>query len=232
VSGALAAAQSFLIEPADAPPPPAPRDAPQARAVIAVFGLARGCGTTVVARGLAAELARRDPAATAAVACEGRTAGIPLATQAATLLAQTLNSAIAGEARALGRLCLVQPADHTRLSEAVRPLAPLVIDAGASLLGGVPAVIADAVVLVSSPAVEPALAPVARECLARVGPEPLVALNRVDWPGAGSAGSTAHAEIELPSSRMGAQLALGGREARGDLGRAIAALADRCGGMS
>ena len=34
----------------------------------------------------------------------------------------------------------------------------------------------------------------------------------------------------LPESRMGAQLALGGREPRGELGRAIAALADRCGG--
>jgi hypothetical protein len=36
----------------------------------------------------------------------------------------------------------------------------------------------------------------------------------------------------LPESRMGAQLALGGREARGELGRAIAGLADLCEGRS
>ena len=34
--------------------------------------------------------------------------------------------------------------------------------------------------------------------------------------------------LRLPDARMGAQLALSGREPRGDLGRAIAALADRC----
>jgi hypothetical protein len=32
----------------------------------------------------------------------------------------------------------------------------------------------------------------------------------------------------LPESRMGAQLASGGREARGELGRAITELADLC----
>jgi len=32
----------------------------------------------------------------------------------------------------------------------------------------------------------------------------------------------------MPESRMGAQLAAGGREARGELGRAVAELADLC----
>jgi hypothetical protein len=32
----------------------------------------------------------------------------------------------------------------------------------------------------------------------------------------------------MPNSPMGARLALGGREARGELGRAIAELADLC----
>jgi hypothetical protein len=36
--------------------------------------------------------------------------------------------------------------------------------------------------------------------------------------------------LALPNSTLGAQLALGGREARGDLGRAIAELADLCEG--
>ena len=79
-------------------------------------------------------------------------------------------------------------------------------------------------VLVGAPAVEPALAAVVASCLVRVGPEPIVALNRVtgesDWGG--------RATVELPEARMGAQLALGGREPRGGLGRAIAALADLC----
>jgi hypothetical protein len=35
--------------------------------------------------------------------------------------------------------------------------------------------------------------------------------------------------LPLPESRMGAQLALGGREPRGELGRAIAELANLCG---
>ena len=63
-----------------------------------------------------------------------------------------------------------------------------------------------------------ALARVAAECIARVGPAPVVVLNRAphDQPGA----------VRLPNSPLGARLALGGREARGELGRAIAELAD------
>jgi hypothetical protein len=37
--------------------------------------------------------------------------------------------------------------------------------------------------------------------------------------------------MALPNSPLGAQLALGGREARGELGRAIADLADLCEGL-
>jgi hypothetical protein len=52
----------------------------------------------------------------------------------------------------------------------------------------------------------------------RVGPTPVVVLNRAphDQPGL----------FTLPNSPMGARLALGGREARGALGRAIGELAD------
>jgi hypothetical protein len=84
---------------------------------------------------------------------------------------------------------------------------------------------------VASDSTEPALASVAEECLGRVGHEPVVVLNRVtatethDALPPGWAGRAAH---RLPESRMGAQLALGGREARGELGRAIAELADLC----
>jgi hypothetical protein len=98
---------------------------------------------------------------------------------------------------------------------------------------------------------------VAAECLQRVGPAPLVVLNRGEraqhsWAeserteaearpaGAGGVAVEQSAVgtlvpafaagdlFVLPDSRLGAQLALGGREARGELGRAVAALADRC----
>jgi hypothetical protein len=54
--------------------------------------------------------------------------------------------------------------------------------------------------------------------VARVGAPPVVVLNRAphDQPGA----------FGLPNGAMGARLALGGREARGELGRAVGELAD------
>jgi hypothetical protein len=263
VRAVLARGENWLIEPAHpalepvAPSPTVPRP------VIAVFGLTRGCGTTVVARALAAELGARDPAGAAAVICEARAAGIPLATHAAARLARALEDVPGASTRAVGRLCLVEGADQLAVADSSRHLAPLVVDAGSGSLGGVPAALADQTVLVTTPAVEPALAPVAASCLARLGPEPVVALNRARGrdrdaePGAAGAlsedgpvgepqpsvssqpDSPRRAAIErlagrsnvllLPESRMGAQLALGGREARGDMGHAIAELADRCG---
>jgi hypothetical protein len=230
VAGVLATAGAWLVEPAE-PAPEAPVHAPpRPRAVVAVFGLAAGCGATVVARALAAELAARDASGTAAVACEGRPAGIPLATQAASRLARALEDLPGAATRAVGRLCLIEGADQLTLAETSRQVAPLVLDAGSGSLGGMPASLADRAVLVAAPRVEPALARVAGECLARVGAESIVVLNRVrpdrDIP------SAASEFMSLPDSRLGAQLALGGREARGDLGRAIAMLADRCEGIA
>jgi hypothetical protein len=237
LASALAAAGSWLLEPAEpatepvhvAPSPPRP--------VIAVFGLARGCGATVVARALAAELAARDPGGAAAVHCEARAAAIPLATQAAARLARSLADVPGAQARAVGRLCLVGGAERAALVDTARHHAPLVIDAGSTSLGGVPAALADRVVLAGSPVVEPALADVGAACLARLGHAPLVVLNRARPPEGGHDGSCAAERLagwlarevqRLPESRMGAQLALGGREPRGELGRAIAALADAC----
>jgi hypothetical protein len=229
-AAALASAENWLLESAHpaaepaAPPPALPRS------VIAVFGLSRGCGATVVARALAAELAARDAAGTAAVVCETRAVGIPLATRAAARLAMALEDVPGASTRAVGRLCLVEGADQTSVADSARHLAPLVLDVGSAALGGLPASLADRTVLVTTPAVEPALAPVAAGCLSRVGPEPVVILNRARRQEADAnadrdqRGATA---LPLPDSRMGAQLALGGREARGELGRAIAQLADR-----
>ena len=229
VTGALATAGGWLVEPAVPAEPPVVSAPAAPRPVIAVFGLARGCGVTVVARSLAAELGRRDSQGAAAVHCEARVAGIPLATPAATELARSLAEVSGTHTRAVGRLCLVRTSAQAALADATRHLAPLVLDAGSTALGGAPAALADRVVLVAAPGVEPALAGVSVECLGRVGHAPLLVLNRADRGHARHAAWTALGVHGLPESRMGAQLALGGREPRGDLGRAIADLADLCG---
>jgi hypothetical protein len=247
LAAALAAAGAWLLEPAE-PARAQTLTAPAAlRPVIAVFGLAHGCGATVVARALAAELARRDALGAAAVQCESRVAGIPLATPAAARLARALADLPGAETRAVGRLCLIGGADGALVADNARHVAPLVLDAGTTAVGGVPAALADEVIVVATPATEPALAAVAADCLGRMDREPIVVLNRArpagtavaaSAPGAADAaapvdyaepsGWAVHAAHELPDSRMGAQLALGGREPRGALGRAVAELADRC----
>lgn len=230
VSGALAAAGSFLLEPA-VPQPDSPSDEPLgSRPVVAVFGLARGCGVTVVSRALAVELAGRDAAGTAAVHCDARPAGIPLATHVAARLAKTLAEVPGADTRAVGRLCLVAGAERVALADTARHFAPLVLDAGSASLGGAPAALADHVIVVATTSTEPALASVAVECLERLGCGPIVVLNRA--PAGDTDESTSAwengAALRLPESRMGAQLALGGRETRGELGRAVAELADLC----
>ena len=222
LAAAAAAVEAFLLEPAEPRTQTAASTPPEQRPVICVFGLARGCGSTVVARALAAELASRDPADAAAVWCEARGAGIPLATHAAARLARALEDVPGASPRAVGRLCLVGGADPLTLSRTARHHAPLVIDAGSDALGGAPASVADHTVLVTTQSVEPSLARVGAACIARVGPDPIVVLNRAPHDQTGA--------LALPNSALGAQLALGGREARGDLGRAIAELADLCEG--
>jgi hypothetical protein len=221
LASAVAAVESFFLEPEVPPSPVAesaePRDQ---RPVVCVFGLARGCGATVVARALAVELAARDPGGAAAVSCDAGARGIPLATHAAMRLARLLDEVPGALPRAVGRLCLVAGADPLALADTARHHAPLVIDAGSRALGGAPASLADQTLIVTTQRVEPALAQVGAECVARVGPPPVVVLNRAPH---GQPGSFA-----LPNSPVGARLALGGREARGELGRAIAELADLC----
>jgi hypothetical protein len=218
LASAAAAVESFFLEPVAPPPAADSAEPPDQRPVVCVFGLARGCGVTSVARALAAELAVRDRAGTAAVCCDDRPGGIPLATRAATRLAHLLEDVPSAEPRPMGRLCLVGGADPLPLSDTARHHAPLVIDAGSAALGGAPASVADRTVIVTTPAIEPALAQVGAECVARAGPTPIVVLNRAPQDQRGT--------LALPSSPMGARLALGGREARGALGGAIADLAD------
>lgn len=214
---AAAAVESFFLD-AAAPEPAAEGAGPiETRPVVSVFGLTHGCGVTVVARALAAELAVRDPAGTAVVCSDSRPAGLPLATHAASRLARTLEDVPGSHPRALGRLCLAG-GDPQRLVHTARYHAPVVIDAGSELLGGAPAALADRAVIVTSRDLEPALARVASQCIARVNPAPIVVLNRAphDQPGL----------FAVPNSALGARLALGGREPRGELGGAIARLVD------
>src|SRR4051812_15975853 len=220
---ALARVEEFLLEPAEPMRDEPSREPGLPRPVVAVFGLARRCGATTVARGLAAELAARDGGA-AAVSSPVSAAGIPLASPAAARLAKTMADVPHARTRAVGRLCLVDGPSPVELADAARLQAPLVLDAGSDQVGGAAAAVADHVVLVGAPAIEPALATVVSSCLARVGPAPIVAVNR----SAGDAGWEGRAALELPDSRMGAQLALGGREPRGAFGRAVAELADLC----
>jgi hypothetical protein len=218
LASAAAAIESFFLEPAA---PPAASDAAEPlerRPVVSVFGLARGCGATVVARALAAELASRDLCGSAAVFCEARPSGIPLATSSATRLARVLEDIPGAFPRAVGRLCLVGGVDLLPLSDTARHHAPLVIDAGSDALGGAPASVADRTIVVMKQEHEPALARVGAECIARVGPAPVVVLNRAPHDQSGA--------FALPNSTVGARLAMGGREARGELGRAIAELVD------
>jgi hypothetical protein len=226
--GVLAAVADFLVEPVE---PSAgggqaePDWTVSARPVVAVAALAPRCGTTTVARALAAELALRDDGGAAIVSCDGIAGGgIPLGTPAAGRLGRAVQRALPCRVRAVGRVCLtVAGPNPASLVDSARDLAPLVLDVGEPGQAAVAASLADAVVLVAGPAVEPALATVVEQSLCRIGPEPVVVLNRdrdadACW--------NDRCVLRLPEARMGAQLALAGREARGDLGRAIAQLAD------
>ncbi|NLT07303.1 MAG: hypothetical protein GXY03_13485 [Solirubrobacterales bacterium] len=199
------------------------------RPVVAVAGFRRRCGTTTVARALAAELAARDATgaavATAAALASG---GVPLGTPAAGRLGRAVQRALPTRTRVAGRLCLTLSAvgAEAELVGALRGIAPIVLDVDDPACASVAASLADAIVVVAGPATEPALAPVLAGSLARVGPPPIVVLNRARDA---DAGWDRHAAVALPESRMGAQLALAGREARGELGRAVARLADLVG---
>jgi hypothetical protein len=217
MSGVLARAEAWLLEPAPASLAlQAGRSAPPA-VVVAVIGLSRGCGTTTLARALAAELAGRHHGGAAVVSCAS--AGHPsLATAAARRLARALGA----DARACGRLALYggDPAE-LRFSRDV----PVVLDVGHGTPPEAALALADRALLVASPDVEPALAGVAVRSLVRDGAAPLVVLNRATddderW--------RAVADVTVGESRMAARLALSGREAIGALGAAASVLADAC----
>lgn len=224
---ALATASSWLLE------PPEPRLEPELlvsghpRPVVAVFGLARRCGATTVARALGAELAARSGDGACAVSGSGPAGAIPLGTPAAARLARALAELAPGRPRASGRLCLLEAEDPLALADVARGLAPLVLDAGKAP-GGAFASVADRVLLVAAPAVEPALALAVAASVSRVAARPLVVLSRSRRGDAEEDRWGDQADLRLAESRAGAQLALGGRDPRGALGRAVGELADLC----
>lgn len=231
VGSVLTSAVDWLIEPAEPGAPVEPAavvvERLHERPVVAVVGLRPRCGTTVVARALAAELGARDPGGVAAVtAAAVGGAAMPLGLPAAVRLARTLAPVSGGLSRACGRLCLVPGADRVQLAGATRYLAPLVLDVDDPADASAAATLAGAVVLLGAPEAEPALAAVVAASLERVGPAPVVVLNR-----ARETDERWHAvdAVELPEARLGAHLALAGREPPGELGRAVGDLADRCG---
>ena len=221
---ALEAVAGWLLEPAE-PRASAPEPAAlQQRPVVAVTGLHRACGVTTVARALGAELALRDPASACAVTSASGGGGLPLGLPAAARLARALGPVGAGRTRTCGRLCLVRGADPLELRDAVRFLAPLVLDVEDPAEAAAAAALADTAVLVSRPDAVPALARVVAETLAAVGPSPVIVLNR---GGRASEEWSAHThDVALPDARAAAHLAEAGRGARGELGRAVGLLAD------
>jgi hypothetical protein len=209
-------AERWLLE----PPAPRPRAAdpePGMRPVIAVIALGSRCGTTTIARALAIELAGRDRSGAAIVSADVRPPAAPLATAAARRLSRALPDDTATPA---GRLCLLD-ADAPALRElAISRPAPLILDVSHGRPPESACALADAIVLVASPSVEPALADAVAASLTRSAVGPPVVLNRaVDldaWSG--------RDVLTIGETRLGARLALAGRDPTPVLTKPIAYL--------
>jgi hypothetical protein len=232
LTAALARAEAWLLEP-PAPHAPAPPVEPPARPIVAVRGLARGCGASTVARALAATLARDDPTGAAVLVGGPTGTGPRIAAPAALRLARTLADGGCESVRASGRVCLVGDPDALVAVPCAHAY-PVVIDVAhasppAEGLGS-----ADLAVLVASPAVEPALAGAVETSLAAAGHRVELVMNRVDpieAPPRGDepfGGQAIGEPLRIGESRLAAQLALACREPRGPFARPIAELADRC----
>jgi hypothetical protein len=220
-TGLLRRAGEWLVEPAEAA---AAVPVTDSHPVVGVVGLARRCGATTIARALAAELASRDGGA-AVVASPARPAVVALGSSA---VAERLAGGLPqlDQRRAAGRLCLAACGDAVLLADATRRVAPAVmeVEPGSPALDA--AAVLDRTVLVASPDLDPALADAVAETIAAVGARPVVVVNRAldhgPW--------LLRADVLMPESRLGARMALSGREPRGWLGRSIAQLADLCAG--
>lgn len=220
--GALAAvaarAERWLFEPV--PPRPAAADpSVGVRPAIAVIGLSARCGTTTVARALAVELAKRDPGGAALVSSAGRVPAGALATTAARRLARGLP---AEAATPLGRLCAVDADDQALRQLALSRPAPVVLDVPHGAAPEAALAMADAAVLVAAPSLEPALADVVAASLTRDGRAPVTVVSRA----VESDAWVARGALLIGEVKVGARLALAGREPTPSLAAPIAQLAD------
>jgi hypothetical protein len=216
LAAALAQLEGWLLEPLPERAQPGTAAVP-ARPVLAVVGLAPGCGATTVACALAARLAARDPDGAAILAGVGPSFA-PASRAAARLRLRLRDEGI--PATAAGRLCFCQPPEPDGLAAAARRLAPLVLDAPAAM-----APLADAAIVVAPAGAEPALAELFAQSLSAAGgSEPLIVVNR----GRRDARWSGRASVFLPESHGGARLAAAGWEPRGALGRAITELGGLC----
>lgn len=215
VAAVAARAEAWLLDPA-APRPARVESRLPPRPIVAVVGLGGGCGTTTVARALAAELARRDPADAAVVtAASVPPAAAAIATAGARRLARALG------ARAVGRLALLDAGDPAVLRVTAERSAPAVLDVGHGTPPEAALALCDQALLVASPAVEPALAEVAAQALRA---RPLVVLNRAF----DVAGWRRPPDALVPDSRLAAKLVLAGRDPIGPLAAALREIADTC----
>ena len=226
VSSLLRRAGEWLVEPAPESGRAQTRGLtvvpPRNYPLVGVVGLAHRCGATTLARALAAELASREGGA-AVVASPTRPAVVPLGSSAsAAELAEKL--AQLDERRAAGRLCLAACTDAEVLASATREVAPAVMEVEPGCAALDAAQVLDRIVLVAMPSLEPALAAAVAETIAAVAEPPVIAVNKACDHGPW----LMHADVLVPDSRVGARLALAGREPRGWLGKAIEQLADLC----
>jgi hypothetical protein len=223
VAAALAHAERFLLEAPERdnewPAPSAPRPP-----VVAVVALAPRCGTTTVARGLAAALAARAEARVGMVCGPCGGVSLAIATAPAARLSKAVADQIDVAARVSGRLCLIDCDPRIARAQALRNEVPLVIAVPTGWDPSESTSLADAIVLVAGGSTEPALATVVGASLARSGPEPLVVVSR---PEEGTAWDDRPA-WQLADSRLGSRIALAGREPPGSFGALLVELAERC----
>jgi hypothetical protein len=188
--------------------------------VVAVVGLGPRCGATTIARALAIELAQRDRSGAALVSARARGTAPALATAAARRLARGLPRDVA---TAAGRLCLLDPDDPAVRELAHNRPAPLVLDVEHGRPPQGPVALADSVVLVAGLEVEPALADLVAASLATGGVSPPIVVSRAidpePWVRRGV--------LMIGEARLGARLALAGRDPTPGLARPIAELADQ-----
>jgi hypothetical protein len=221
---ALAKAEAWLFEPSE-PSVAGAAPGPPARPVVAVRGLARGCGASAVARALAVALAREDPSGASALAGCAVGGGPRLATPAAARLGRALADLGCGGVRASGRVCLLAN-DDPLAAVVARRACPVVIDVAQSSPPGESLGLADHVVLVGSPDVERSLAVAVETSLSAAGHSVDLVLSRVEDVEA--AGLELPGAVIIGESRLAAQVALACREPRGPFAEPIADLAERC----